>query len=67
MKIFCLNGQFYTSSNPITIFDLISYFNYNASLLVIEYNKFICPKQKWSDIYISNKDNIEIITIVGGG
>jgi thiamine biosynthesis protein ThiS len=67
MKIFCLNGQFYTISNPITLSDLINYFNYDSSVLVVEYNKFICPKQNWNKICICNKDNIEIISIVGGG
>jgi thiamine biosynthesis protein ThiS len=67
MKIFCLNGQFYTTSNTITLFDLINYFNYDSSILIVEYNKFICPKQKWTEICICNNDNIEIISIVGGG
>ena len=65
-KIF-LNGQKYTIKDEITISDLIKYFNYNDSLLVLEYNNSICNKINWQYTYIENNDKIEIVTIVGGG
>lgn len=64
---FFLNGQLYSTKTDITILDLILYFNYNDSLLVIEYNQIICDKQKWNQIFLQNQDKIEIVTIVGGG
>lgn len=64
---FSLNGQKYITSATLTLSDLISYFGYNKSLLVIEYNKFICPKTQWDSIFIQENDKIEIVTIVGGG
>jgi len=64
---FSLNGDFYYATTNITLFDLIKYFNYNDSLLVLELNKLICNKKKWGDIFIKNNDKIEIVTIVGGG
>jgi thiamine biosynthesis protein ThiS len=67
MKIFRLNGQFYTTFDQFTLSDLIIYFGYDSSVLVVEYNKFICPKSKWTEMFITNNDNIEIISIVGGG
>jgi len=66
-KTFFLNGEEYFSDKIINLFDIISYFNYNSSLLVLEYNNFICPKKDWDTIFIADKDNIEIVTIVGGG
>ena len=51
----------------ITLLQLINYFNYNTSLLVLEYNNSICNKKNWNNIWISNNDKIEIVTIVGGG
>ena len=66
-KIFFLNGQQYYTSNPLTISDIISYFNYNSSLFVLEYNNFICTKTNWKKITLKNNDKIEIVTIVGGG
>ena len=66
-KTFFLNGEKYCTVNVINLLDLIYYFNYNSSLLVLEYNNFICNKENWDKIYIADKDKIEIITIVGGG
>lgn len=67
LKNFFLNGQEYHIDNGITILELLNYFNYNSSLVVLEYNNFICNKKNWSDIYIQTNDKIEIVTIVGGG
>nr|QXV92857.1 thiamine biosynthesis protein S [Nitzschia anatoliensis] len=64
---FFLNGQQYSTTASLTIFDLIHYFNFNDSLLVLEYNNLICDKKKWKTIFINDQDYIEIVTIVGGG
>ena len=64
---FFLNGQKYIISDNLTISDLVQYFGYNKSLLVIEYNQFICNKTQWDKILIQDNDKIEIVTIVGGG
>lgn len=66
-KNFFLNGEQYFIKKEITLFQLVSYFNYNSSLLVLEYNNLICNKKNWEKIYINNNDQIEIVTIVGGG
>ncbi len=64
---FVLNGQNYVTSARLTLLDLINYFGYNKSLLVVEYNHFICKKTDFNTIFIQNNDKIEIVTIVGGG
>lgn len=66
-KKFFLNGEVFFSNKILNLSDILSYFNYNSSLLVIEYNHFICPKESWNTIYINDKDKIEVVTIVGGG
>lgn len=66
-KNFFLNGDKYYIKDQITLFELINYFNYNTSLLVLEYNNSICHKKNWNNIYINDNDKIEIVTIVGGG
>ena len=66
-KTFFLNGEEYFSDKIINLLEIISYFNYNSSLLVLEYNSFICPKKEWDSIFIKDRDRIEIVTIVGGG
>ena len=57
---------YYTKQN-INLFELINYFNYNDSLLVLEHNNLICNKEKWGGKFIKDCDKIEIVTIVGGG
>mgnify|MGYP000928603294 CR=1 FL=1 len=64
---FYLNGQKYMTQNSITLAQLLNYFNYNTELLVVEYNKFICPKKLWDTLKITENNTIEIISIVGGG
>jgi sulfur carrier protein len=64
---FYLNGQTYLTSYPLTLLELLMYFNYNKSLLVLEYNNLICNQENWNRITIQNEDKIEIVTIVGGG
>ena len=66
-KNFLLNGDRYYVENNVTLLELIIYFNYNTSLLVLEYNNSICNKKNWNKIYINDNDKIEIVTIVGGG
>ena len=64
---FFLNGQKYLTTYNLTVSELIDYFGYNKSLLVVEYNQFICNKNDWNKIFIQENDKIEIVTIVGGG
>lgn len=67
IKTFFVNGQEYYTPDTINLYDLLNYFNYNSSLLVLEYNNFICNRKNWEKIWISDNDKIEIVTIVGGG
>lgn len=67
INYFLLNGQKYYTTETVNLLDIVNYFNYNNSLLVIEYNNLICNKKNWKKISIKNQDKIEIVTIVGGG
>ena len=64
---FFLNGDKYYIEAKVNLLELVTYFNYNTSLLVLEYNNSICNKKNWNKIYINDNDRIEIVTIVGGG
>ena len=66
-KTFFLNGDQYFTKYELNILELITYFNYNAALFVLEYNCKICERKNWDKIVLKNNDKIEIITIVGGG
>ena len=66
---FLLNGQKYFIHHKriITLLDLIKYLNYENSLIIIEVNKKILYEKTWNNVNIKNNDQIEVITIVGGG
>ena len=64
---FYLNSEKYSIIKQITLLELIEYFNYKKTLLVLEYNNLICNQKNWDRILIKNNDKIEIVTIVGGG
>ena len=66
-KHFFLNGETYISDQSISLLDLITYFNYNDHLLVLEHNHLICENKRWKTTFINDNDKIEIVTIVGGG
>jgi len=66
-KHFFFNGETYTIDQNISLFDLLIYFNYNDSLLVLEHNHLICEKNKWKTTWVNHLDTIEVVTIVGGG
>jgi len=67
IKNFFLNNEKYITEDHINLHDLILYFDYNASLLVLEYNQVILDKKHWKTTFIKDLDEIEIVTIVGGG
>jgi sulfur carrier protein len=67
LKTFWLNGSKYFVNRSITLLELIDYFNYDNSLLVLEYNNKICTKTNWDKLYLQENDKLEIVTIVGGG
>jgi sulfur carrier protein len=66
---FFFNGEEYIlqTLKMFTLDDLIKFFNYKQNLIIIEYNGKITPPQLWSTRTLKMNDNIELITIVGGG
>jgi len=64
---FFLNGQKYKLYELINLNQLINYFGYKDNLFVLEYNNVICDQKSWNTTNIGYDDEIEIVTIVGGG
>lgn len=67
LKYFSLNGQSYYIKQNLTLLDIVTYFNYSSSLLVLELNHLVYNKDKWHQTFINNHDKLEIVSIVGGG
>ena len=62
-----LNGKFQDIGDCRDLSELIKKRDLSNKTLVIEYNLRIIPKESWSSVVINEKDNIEIVSFVGGG
>ena len=52
---------------PSTLVLVIEALAYNPQLVVAEHNGVIVPRTQWANTEVSEGDNLEIVTIVGGG
>ena len=52
---------------PPTLEAVISALGHNPQLVVAEHNGVITPRSQWASTTVDEGDNLEIVTIVGGG
>ena len=52
---------------PTTLVLVIEALAYSPQLVVAEHNGVIVPRTQWSLTAVNDGDNLEIVTIVGGG
>ena len=67
MHCFYINDRKIFSNQSFSVNDLLVFLNLNIELIVIEYNKIILPKSLWKCTIVKNDDEVEFVTIVGGG
>jgi thiamine biosynthesis protein ThiS len=67
MECFYVNDRKLFLNQSFSVNDLLVFLNLNIDLIVIEYNKIILPKSLWKHTMIKNNDEVEFVTIVGGG
>ena len=53
--------------NPASIDTVIRALSHNPALVVVEHNGTIVPRSRWTAQGVKNGDQLEIVTIVGGG
>ncbi len=61
-----LNGQLITTTST-TILDLISEYQQEKTMIVVEHNLTILDKQAYASTQLNNDDVIEFIRFMGGG
>jgi sulfur carrier protein len=52
---------------PSTLVLVIEALAFNPQLVVAEHNGVIVPRTQWANTEVNDGDNLEIVTIVGGG
>ncbi len=62
-----VNGEDKFVPQNISILKLIESFKINKDRVVIELNKKILKKDQFNSIFLSENDQLEIVTFVGGG
>ena len=55
------------SNKSISLNETIKLLGYSSNTVVVEVNKLIINSEEWNDKCIKNGDNLEIVSIVGGG
>ena len=68
MKI-SINGEekLIQSNKNISLNETMKLLGYSSNTVVVELNKLIINSDEWKNEYIKNGDNLEIVSIVGGG
>lgn len=67
MKQFYINGNPLYFSKEFTIIELLTFFNLNIRLVILEHNEMILPSKFWNSTFIKEQDKLEFLSIVGGG
>jgi len=62
-----INGQEENVPRCNTLFELISAKDLKVGRIVVEHNSGIVAKERWREVVLNEKDNIEIVSFVGGG
>ena len=62
-----INGLKYRLNQQVTVNQLIEFFNCNKNAIAIEYNHVLLKQDVWAITFLNNQDNLEVVTIVGGG
>lgn len=63
-----VNGQHCTLENPAaTVTDLVAHLKLTGRPVAVEVNRTLIPKRQHADHALHEGDNIEVVTLVGGG
>lgn len=62
-----INGKDEILDQGLTLENLLKRRKMNPDIVVVEHNRKIVPKEQLPNIKLSDSDNIEIISFVGGG
>lgn len=62
-----LNGEQRLLPDGTTVADLLALLKLDARYLAVELNREVIPRAEHSHVVLSDGDQIEIVTLVGGG
>ena len=62
-----INGKEHSLDNNQTVTSMLEHLELEPNRVVVEVNREIVPRKKFSDHLLSDGDSIEILHFVGGG
>ena len=62
-----LNGLNYLVQQAILLSDLLEFLDIDTNGIAIEYNRLILTEKQYYQTLLKSNDQIEIVSIVGGG
>ena len=54
-------------NTSISLNETMKLLGYSSNTVIVELNKLIINSEEWKNEYIKEGDNLEIVSIVGGG
>lgn len=62
-----MNGEPFTCQQDISLQDILDYLEINKAHVIVEHNQEIIQYQEIDRIILKDGDELELMTIVGGG
>jgi len=62
-----VNGQWREEDQPLTVAGLLESLSLQPQRVAVELNKEIVPRGRFGETSLSDEDELEIVTLVGGG
>jgi thiamine biosynthesis protein ThiS len=62
-----INGEIQAHPDGLTILDLLGQLELDPTLVAVEVNRQLVPRRQHADMRLSDGDEMEIVTLVGGG
>ncbi len=64
---FQLNGESRDIPGPLTIREMLAFFELPAERVAVERNHAVVPRSNWNETRVEREDRIEVVQFVGGG
>ncbi|WP_203556646.1 sulfur carrier protein ThiS [Bacillus sp. B15-48] len=62
-----VNGKMIALEKEQTLYDFLTNQNFDLTTIAVERNGEIVPKTTFKDVWLEDKDKLEIVRFVGGG
>ena len=62
-----VNGEIVQLSSPMTVEQLLDTVDVPPNYLAVELNANVIPREEYGDHVVGHGDEIEVVTLVGGG